>query len=110
MNGVNYNIDRILYLLTHPQKRIWYIEKIYPGTSLYNIGGPIRIKGAIDFCILEESINILIKSNEGLRLRFVKENGEVKQFVSNYERAKLDFILISRKMKIWKKNLINGLK
>lgn len=80
------------YSLTHPQKRIWYIEKIYPGTSLYNIGGPIRIKGAIDFSILEESINVLIKSNEGLRLRFVEEKGEVKQYVSNYERVKLDFI------------------
>lgn len=92
MNGVNYKIDRILYPLTHPQKRIWYIEKIYPDTSLYNIGGPIRIKGAIDFSILEKSINILIKNNEGLRLKFVEENGEVKQFVSNYEGLKLDFI------------------
>jgi len=96
MNGINCNIDRILYPLTHPQKRIWYIEKIYPGTSLYNIGGPIRIKGAIDFSKLEESINILIKNNEGLRLRLVEENGEVKQFVSNYERVKLDFIDFSK--------------
>lgn len=96
MNIVNNNIDRILYPLTHPQKRIWYIEKIYLGTSLHNIGGPIRIKGAIDFSILEESINILIKNNEGLRLRFVEEDGEAKQFVSNYERVKLDFIDFSK--------------
>ncbi len=53
------NNDKILYTLTHPQKRIWYIERIYPNTSLYNIGGPIRIKGVINFGILEESINIL---------------------------------------------------
>lgn len=96
MNGVNYNNDKILYPLTHPQKRIWYIEKIYPGTSLYNIGGPVRIKGAIDFSILEESINILIKNNEGLRLRLIEENGEVKQFVSSYEKVKLDFIDFSK--------------
>jgi len=96
MNGVNCNIDKILYPLTHPQKRVWYIEKIYLGTSLYNIGGPIRIKGAIDFSKLEDSINILIKNNEGLRLRFVEKNGEVKQFVSNYERVKLDFIDFSK--------------
>lgn len=43
MNSINYNSDRILYSLTHPQKRIWYIEKIYPGTSLYNIGDPIKL-------------------------------------------------------------------
>ena len=85
-----------LYPLTHPQKRIWYIEKIYPNTSLYNVGGPIRIKGAIDFSLLEESINIFIKKNEGLRLRFIEENGELKQFVSNYKRVKLDFVDFSK--------------
>lgn len=84
------------YSLTHPQKRIWYIEKIYPGTSLYNIGGPIRIKGNIDFNILEESINIFVKNNEGLRLRFFEEHEEVKQYVSNYERVILDFMDFSK--------------
>lgn len=84
------------FSLTHPQKRIWYMEKIYPSTSLYNIGGPIRIKGAINFTILEDAINILIKRNEGLRLRFVEENGEVKQYVSNYGRVEFDFIDFSQ--------------
>lgn len=92
MKNTNYNNDRILYPLTHPQKRIWYIEKIYPGTSLYNIGGTVRIKGTIDFSILEEAINALIKNNEGLRLRFVEENTKVEQYVSCYEKIKLDLI------------------
>ncbi len=85
-----------LYSLTHPQKRIWYIEKIYPGTPLYNIGGVFRIKGSVVFGVLEESINLLIKNNEGLRLRFIEENGEAKQYVSNYERTKLDFFDFSK--------------
>lgn len=91
---MNNNIT--FYPLIHPQKRIWYIEKIYQGTSLYNIGGPVRIKGALDFIKLEESINILIKNNEGLRLRIIEENGEVKQYVSNYEMVKLDYIDFSK--------------
>lgn len=67
------------------------------GTSLYNIGGPIRIKGAIDFSKLEEAINILIQNNEGLRLRFIKESGEMEQFASNYESVKLDLLNICNK-------------
>ncbi len=90
MDGIYCSNDRVLYPLTHPQKRIWYMEKIYPGTSLYNIGGPVRIKGAVDFSILEEAINLLVKRNEGLRLRFIEENGQVKQYVSDYEKIKLD--------------------
>lgn len=86
--GLNYTT---LYHLTHPQKRIRYVERIYPNTSLYNIGGPIRIKGVIDFTLLEESINLLIKRNEGLRLRFLEQNGDIFQYVSEYEKLKLDF-------------------
>jgi amino acid adenylation domain-containing protein/non-ribosomal peptide synthase protein (TIGR01720 family) len=86
----------ITYPLSHPQKRIWYIEKIYPGTSLYNIGGPIRIKGFIDLGLLEESINLFFRSNEGLRLRFVEKTGVVNQYISKYEKIKLDFIDFSK--------------
>lgn len=78
------------YQLSHPQKRIWYTEKIYPHTSLYNIGGTIRIKGSIEFRILEEAINFFIKSNEGLRLEFVEQNGEVYQYVREYKRINID--------------------
>lgn len=79
------------YPLTHPQKRIWYIEKIYPGTALYNIGGPGRIKGMIDFEAFERSVNYFISKNEGLRMSFVETDGEVFQYVSEYKYTKLDF-------------------
>ena len=80
------------YSLTHPQKRIWYIEKLYPDTPIYNIGGPIRIKGPVNFKLLEKSINILVKKNEGLRLRFTQRNGEAFQYVSEYNWHNLDVL------------------
>jgi hypothetical protein len=58
MNQANDN--NRLYPLTHPQKRIWYLEKLYPDTSLYNIGGPSRIKGQVNFTLLEEAIQLFI--------------------------------------------------
>ncbi|WP_373000593.1 hypothetical protein [Lutispora sp.] len=33
------------YPLTHPQKAIWYTEKLHPGTSIGNIAGTLRFKG-----------------------------------------------------------------
>lgn len=76
--------------LTHPQKRIWYIEKMYPGTSVNNIGGPVRIKGSIDLKLLERAINVFIASNDAVRLRLVEENGEVKQYVHGYKYVNVD--------------------
>lgn len=78
--------------LTHPQKRIWYIEQIYPDTSLHNIGGPIHIKGSVDFDVLETAIHIFIKRHEGLRLQFMEENGEVKQYVNASQPFRLELV------------------
>lgn len=78
-SGINY------YTLTHPQKRIWYLENIYPGTSMFNIGGPIRIKGPVDFSILRNAVNLFVERNEGLRLRITERSGTVKQYVNRYK-------------------------
>lgn len=91
MIGDNKINNEKVYPLTHPQRRIWYIEKIYPDTSLYNIGGTIRIKGACDFSILAKAINDLVLKNEGLRLGFFEQNGEFRQYVSDYEPIDIDF-------------------
>ncbi|WP_054742438.1 non-ribosomal peptide synthetase [Cellulosilyticum ruminicola] len=80
----------ILYPLTHPQKRVWYIEKMYPSTSVNNIGGFTRIKGDIDFDLLEKSINIYIQQNDAVRLRMVEREQEPLQYVTEFEYMTLD--------------------
>lgn len=88
-----------LYNLTHPQKRIWYLENIYPDTPLFNIGGPIRIMGSVDFKILKKAINTFIYKNDGVRLRIVKKSNDVKQYISDYkelEPALIDFSLLDQ--------------
>ncbi|MFZ5987760.1 MAG: amino acid adenylation domain-containing protein [Bacillota bacterium] len=80
-----------LYPLTHPQKRIWYGEVLNKDTSLYNIGGPVRIRGYVDFGTLQQSINIFIKKNDSLRMRFNEQNGEIKQYISEFKETKIDF-------------------
>jgi len=84
------------YPLTHPQKRVWYTEKIYPCTSLYNIGGSVRIKGPVDFDILSKAINIFIKTNQGLLLKFTEQNGEIQQYLSDYIPIKHEVIDFSQ--------------
>ncbi|MCX7746300.1 MAG: amino acid adenylation domain-containing protein [Clostridia bacterium] len=78
--------------LTYPQKAIWYIEKLYPGTSIGNIAGTLKIKGEVDYSLLEKAINICIEKNDGIRLRIIDEYGEPKQYISDYRYIRLDFI------------------
>lgn len=88
----NENAYGELYQLTHPQKRIWYTEKINMGTSLHNIGGAVRIKGKICIDLLEEAVHTFIQKNDGIRLHFVEEKGEVRQYLREYEKTKIDVL------------------
>ncbi|SHJ98997.1 non-ribosomal peptide synthase domain TIGR01720/amino acid adenylation domain-containing protein [Clostridium cavendishii DSM 21758] len=99
------------YELTHPQKRVWYIEKINDNSQLHNIGGYLKINGSIDFEILEKAIQILIKRNSGIRINIVEKNGKPYQYIKPYKDQKVDFFDFSDqdkaklKFEKWVKNV-----
>ena len=70
------------YPLTNAQKRIWYAQKKYGDSPIFNIGGRVLIKGNADIGLLVRSFQILIEQNDALRIRFTEENGEVFQTVN----------------------------
>lgn len=83
------------YKLTHTQKVVWDIEKRDPNTSMENIGGVVIIKGEINIDILEKAIQIFIKRNDGIRLRFIERDGEPYQYISPYKSKKIDYMNFS---------------
>ncbi|MCR8966030.1 condensation domain-containing protein [Brevibacillus halotolerans] len=85
--------------LTHPQKRIWYVEKIHTNSPLHNIGGCLKISGQINVNILEKAIQTVIKRNEGIRLRFCEREGQPYQYVNEYTEKKIDYLDFSREEK-----------
>ncbi|ALC81182.1 MULTISPECIES: non-ribosomal peptide synthetase [Bacillus] len=91
------------FSLTHPQKRIWYMENINPGEPLHNIGGIVGIKGNVDFTVLEEAINLFIKSNDGIRHHIVEADGNVRQYVEEYRKFHVRHVEFSCRedMDVW---------
>ncbi|OKP94747.1 non-ribosomal peptide synthetase [Paenibacillus sp. P32E] len=81
----------VYYGLTHAQKRIWYEEQLSPSTSIYNIGGAVFLRGEIDLVALEKAIQLAVRMNEGLRLRFELHNGEVRQYVEEHREEALPY-------------------
>lgn len=65
------------------------------------------MKGALDFGLLEKSINVFIERHDGLRLQLMEESGEVKQYVAPYRYVTLDPVDFSgsmepqREFEIW---------
>ena len=75
------------YPLSNPQKNIWYTEKFYAGTSIAGISATMRLKSSIDFKLLEQAINLLIKHNDSMRIRITAESGEPRQYISEYRHT-----------------------
>ncbi len=59
---------KIYYPLTYAQKLIWNVEKFVFNTSINNIAATLLFSEDIDFNILEQAINLLVKKT--MRLKF----------------------------------------
>lgn len=84
--------DRVYYKLTHPQKRIWYIDKINTNSPLHNIGGCLSIYEVIDVEVIKEALNLVIRNNEGLRLRVLEKENETFQYIKEFQNEDIDFL------------------
>ena len=75
-----------LFTLTHPQKRIWYVEQMYPGTPLHNLAGTATYPCALDFTKLQEAFNEFVRLHDATRIRIVESPvAEARQYVSRFE-------------------------
>ena len=70
-----------IYKLTTQQKNIWNLQKYYGDTAIGNQCGAILYKEKRDSGLLVEALQQFIKSQSGMRLRFL-EKDEPMQFVS----------------------------
>lgn len=83
--------ERELFRLTHPQQRIWIEEQINPDSSMFNIGGTVRIYGAVNLRLLEQAVLIFIRTNHGMRLKIVDMEGAAKQYIGEFDVSRLDY-------------------
>lgn len=74
------------YPLSYAQQRLWFLEQIEPGNSVYNETISLRIKGNLDITALEYSINEIISRHEILRTIFVSVKGEAFQVIYHEEK------------------------
>ena len=78
------------YALTHPQQRVWYTEKLYPGTGMWNNAGTLKLRGRLDYALLNEAVNLFIKENESIRLRIGLEGERPYQYISEFKQRQFD--------------------
>ena len=67
--------------LSFAQQRLWFLDRLEPGSPLYNIPSVLRLRGKINVKALENSFNTVVSRHEVLRTIFKEEKGEARQVI-----------------------------
>ena len=67
--------------LSWAQKRLWFLDRLQPGSDFYNVVFTCGLNGDLNVPALERSLREIIRRHGALRTRFVVENGEPLQKV-----------------------------
>ncbi|MCA1567668.1 MAG: condensation domain-containing protein [Acidobacteria bacterium] len=68
--------------LSFAQQRLWFLDKLEPGSPFYNLPAALRLEGALDEMGLEQSLSEIVRRHEVLRTNFQVVDGEPKQVVA----------------------------
>ncbi len=69
--------------LSWAQRRLWFLDRLQPGSDFYNISSVCELHGDLNVPALERSLQEIIGRHGALRTCFVVENGEPAQKVED---------------------------
>ena len=78
--------------LSFAQQRLWFLDQMDPGNSLYNIPRAIRLTGKLDFAALERAVNGLVARHEILRTTYRVIHDDATQVIA--EQLSIEMALI----------------
>src|SRR6185503_9167026 len=67
--------------LSFAQERLWFIDRLEPGSAVYNVPVAWRLGGALDEAALERSVGEVVRRHEALRTVFREVDGSPVQVV-----------------------------
>ncbi|MBZ4421311.1 non-ribosomal peptide synthetase, partial [Myxococcus sp. RHSTA-1-4] len=79
--------------LSFAQQRLWFLEQLLPGTTLYSLPMAFQLDGALDVEALEASLQALVSRHESLRTCFPGE-GVPAQHITAHPRIPLERVAV----------------
>lgn len=64
------------YRPSFSQERLWFLERLMPGTGVFNLPFAVRLRGALDVRALEEGMNAIVRRHDALRTGFEDNDGQ----------------------------------
>src|SRR4029079_7811715 len=67
--------------LSFAQQRLWFLDRLKPGSPFYNVFLPLRLTGGLDAAVLARALTEIVRRHEALRTRFEAVDGAPVQVV-----------------------------
>ncbi len=74
--------ETFAFPLSFAQERIWFIEQLAPGSSLYTIPYGVQLAGILDVAALQASLDALVDRHESLRTTIAMVEGQPQQIIA----------------------------
>ena len=74
--------DRGFAPLSFAQERLWFLERLIPGTALFTLTSTWRVPETLDVATFERSVNEVVRRHESLRTTFAVRDGEPVQVIA----------------------------
>ena len=68
--------------LSFAQERLWFLDQLLPGNTLYNYDNAVRYRGPLDVAVLARSLNEMVARHEALRTTFQMIAGQPMQVIA----------------------------
>ncbi|HST63392.1 MAG TPA: condensation domain-containing protein, partial [Longimicrobium sp.] len=71
--------------LSFAQERLWFIDRLEPGSTAYNMAWPLRLRGPTDVGALERAVGEIVRRHEALRTTFGEVDGSPVQVIAPFD-------------------------
>ncbi len=68
--------------LSFAQQRLWFLDQLQPGSPVYNLPSPVRLRGTLDVAALRQGMSAIVARHEVLRTTFVGVDGQPHQQIA----------------------------
>lgn len=76
------------FALSHPQRRIWFVENETPGSAVNNLSFYVACRETKDITTLDEAIQSILQQNDSLRIQLRHSSEEkigIEQYIVSYQ-------------------------
>jgi amino acid adenylation domain-containing protein len=88
--------EAFVFPLSFAQQRLWFLDRLEPGSSFYNIFDTLSFDEPMDVSALEQSLNEIVRRHEVLRTTFASVRGKPVQVIASDLKLPLPVVDLRR--------------